>query len=241
MPSVTVAEWLLSRFTSRTQAASIVGDIVESGGNKSGFHFWSSFIPVLCSMALRGCIAYAAALGLGLFSHDFLHNLVFTANAAHQPPHGWKFLFDFVCLVSVLLSFAVPYLAIRFGLHDAFTQEVVFGWGLTCVFSVYWWIPAVSVVCIVLTAGGLVSSIISANRRRTMLAFVVALGISSAVAAFFGQNLTEWFARSPQPLLRQLAFIVYTVGWVIQPAIYSCVRGIFATLKVPRNVQQTAI
>ena len=241
MPNVTAAEWILSRFTSRTQAASIVGDIVESGGNRGDLHFWSSFFPVLCSMALRGCIAYAAALGLGLFSHDFLNNLVFTTNAAHQPPHGWKFLFDFVCLVSILLSFAVPYLAIRFGLNDAFTQQVVLGWGLACVFSVYWWIPAVSVVCIVLTAADLVSSIISANRRRTVLAFVVALGFSSAVTAFFSQYLTEWFASSPQPLLKQLAFTVYTVGWVIQPAIYSCVRGIFSTPELPCNAQQTAI
>jgi hypothetical protein len=241
MPNVTVAEWLLSRFMSRTQAASIVGDIVESGGNKGDLHFWSSFFPVLCSMSLRGCIAYAAALGLGLFSHDFLHSLVFTANAAHQPPHGGKFVLDFVCLVSVLLSFAVPYLAIRFGLNDAFTQQVIFAWGLACVFSVYWWIPAVSVVCIVLTAANVISSIISTNRRRTVLAFFVALGISSAVAAFFGEYLTEWFARSPQPLLKQLAFTIYTLGWVIQPAIYSRVGGIFSTPELPRDVQQAAI
>jgi hypothetical protein len=236
MRSASIAEWILARFTSRTRAASIVGDLLEASDRKGIAWFWLSAVPVLLSLALRACLAFSAAFCFGLFFYELLPGIFFGISQTHRPPHGWTALPDLVCAAGILLSFGMAYAAIRYGLRDPFTLQIVTAWGLACVFSVYWWMPIVQAACPLLGVSMFVHSMISAKRRRALMALVVALGLSFAGAALFSWYLTSKLSQisaMPGPLhmpwmaLKQPAEVAFLLGLLLQPFIYSRVRSIF--------------
>lgn len=47
------AEWMIARFTGRDQAASIVGDLLESPLHRGPLWFWLSFIGIVLSLNRR--------------------------------------------------------------------------------------------------------------------------------------------------------------------------------------------
>src|SRR5262249_28573790 len=103
MRSLALTEWLLARFTSEGRAASIAGDLFEEYWGRGHARFWLSVSGVLLSFVWRRSLAFALALCLGLYSFDFLHNLVSSVQEIYQPAHALRLLLDFVCLASILL------------------------------------------------------------------------------------------------------------------------------------------
>ena len=236
MRSASIAEWILGRFTSRSRAASTVGDLLEASDHKGIVWFWLSAVPVLLSLAWRGCLAFSAAFCFGLFFYELLPGIFFGISETHRPPHGWIALFDLVCAAGILLSFGMAYTTIRYGLKDPFTLQIVTAWGLACVFSIYWWMPIVRAACLLLGVSMFVYSLISAPRRRALMALVVALGLSFAGAALFSWYVTSKLSQisaMPDPLhtpwmtLKQLAEVAFLLGLLIQPFIYSRVHRMF--------------
>jgi hypothetical protein len=179
------------------------------------------------SLVWRRGLAFAVALSLGLGSFDFLHALVYHVQAAHLPSNAWKPLLDFVCLASILLSIGMAYTVIAYGLKDAFTQQVTSVWGLACLLTAYWWVPAVRLAAIVFGAWVLLCAIWFPAHRRALLATIVA--ISSGIAAYliFGWYVMQSLAASDHAVFKELPFFVAIFSLAIQPVIYALVRAMF--------------
>jgi hypothetical protein len=183
MRSGFVAEWILTRFTTRSRAASIVGDLLESRSEKGTLWFWRSVAGIVLAVAWRRPLAFAAAFYLGLCSLGALSMPIYGAHAAHRPPEAWIPVFAILAWTGTLLWMTVPYAVIRFGLRDSFAQiALVFG-GLVTIIIFYWWVPAVLVACLVL-AFSLITTLISVARRWRAL---VALALATAFG--FGGGL----------------------------------------------------
>ncbi len=236
MRSASVAEWVLGRFTSRSRAASTVGDLLEASHHKGIFWFWLSVAAILLSLAWRRFLAFAAALCFGLFSVSALQEFIYGVGAAHRPPHEWIPLFAILNVTGVLLCFGMPYTTIRYGLKDAFTQQILATWSLTSILILYWWIPLVPAACAVLGVLVFACVAMSAPQRRALVAFGMALGLSFACAALLSRYLTSRLYQisaapallhTPRMALKRLALATFFLGWLIQPFIYSRVHQAF--------------
>jgi len=193
MRSEFVAEWILARLTTRSRAASIVGDLLENRSEKGTLWFWRSFAGIVLAVAWRRPFAFVAAFFLGLHALGALQMPIYSMYAAHRPPEAWMPVFWVLISIGILLWMAAPYVAIRFGLRDSFAQlALVFG-GLVTVIIFYWWIPAVLVPCIVLASSLATASMFSAQRRRALLALAVAtaFGFGGGLLAFYLAGLYQ--------------------------------------------------
>jgi hypothetical protein len=180
MRSEFVAEWILARLTTRSRAASIVGDLLENRSEKGTLWFWRSFAGIVLAVAWRRPLAFAAAFFLGLHGLGALQMPIYGMYAAHRPPQEWMPVFAVLSGLGMVLWMAAPYAAIRFGLRDSFAQlALVFG-GLVTIIIFYWWISAVLVPCIVLAFSLATASMFSAQRRRALLALAVATAFGFA-------------------------------------------------------------
>ena len=130
MRSDFVAEWILARFTTRSRAASIVGDLLENRCEKGTLWFWRSFAGIVLAVAWRWPFAFASAFYLGLHALGALQMPIYGVNAAHRPPQEWMLVFDVLPGLGMLLWMAAPYAAIRFGLRDSFRTACLGVWGI---------------------------------------------------------------------------------------------------------------
>lgn len=193
MRSDFVAEWILARFTTRSRAASIVGDLLENRCEKGTLWFWRSFAGIVLAVAWRRPFAFASAFYLGLHALGALQMPIYGVNAAHRPPQEWMLVFDVLSGLGMLQWMAAPYAAIRFGLRDSFAQlALVFG-GLVTIIIFYWWIPAVSAACLVLAFTLITASMFGARQRRALLALAVttAFGFGGGLLTFYLAGLYQ--------------------------------------------------
>lgn len=212
-------------FTTSSRASSIIGDLLEDSSTRR-VPFWLSICAVLLPLACRRLIAFGVALCLGLFAFDFLHNLTYNVHADHLPVHEWKMVLDFTCLSSILLSFGMPYTAIRYGLKNEFTRQTIFTWGLASMVTAYWWVSYATVTCVSLGVCGLLCSVLSADRRRALLASVFALGLGIVMYLVLSWYALRQLAHSSHPVLGRLGFPVFALGLAVQPVIYSRIHAL---------------
>jgi hypothetical protein len=188
MRSEFVAEWILARLTTRSRAASIVGDLLENRSEKRTLWFWRSFAGIVLAVAWRRPLAFVAAFYLGLHSLGALQMPIYGMAATHRPPQEWMPVFAVLLGLGMLLWMAAPYATIRFGLRDSFAQlALVFG-GLVTIIIFYWWIPAVLSACLIL-ALSLITASMFARQRRALLALAV-----TTAFGFVGGLLTLYLA-----------------------------------------------
>lgn len=226
MRNLVVAEWLLSRYTTKVCAVSIIGDLIEDRHESGSIGFWRALFAILWCFVWRRTLAFAVAVVFGLICFDFLHNLMYSVHATHLPSGQSRILLDCICLASILLSFGMAYTAVRYGVKDTFAQQVIALWGLTSILSAYWWMPVVMVAVTILGVSLMLRSFFSEPTRQALLAVVVALSFAVAVywlACFFAQNL----AGSHVPVFNNLAFYVFVLGLALQPTVYSRVHDMF--------------
>jgi hypothetical protein len=180
MRSEFVAEWILARFTTRSRAASIVGDLLENRSEKGNLWFWRSFAGIVLVVAWRRPLAFVAAFYLGLHSIRALSMPIYGVHAAHRPPEAWIPVFAILAWIGTLLWMTVPYAVIRFGLGDSFAQIALVFCGLVTTIILYWWIPAVLATCLVLGFSLITASMFVAQPRRAFVALTVATAFGFA-------------------------------------------------------------
>jgi len=180
MRSEFVAEWILARLTTRSRAASIVGDLLENRSEKGTLWFWRSFAGIVLAVAGRRPFAFVAAFFLGLHALGALSMPIYGVHAAHRPPEMWIPVFAVLAWVGTLLWMTVPYVVIRFGLRDSFAQIALVFCGLVTTIIFYWWIPAVLAACLVLAFSLITASMFVAQPRRALLALAVATAFGFA-------------------------------------------------------------
>jgi len=193
MRSEFAAEWILARFTTRSRAASIVGDLLENRSEKGTLWFWRSFAGIVLAVAWRRPLAFASAFYLGLHSLGALQMPIYGMAAPHRPPQEWMPVFAVLSGLGMLLWMAAPYAAIRFGFRDSFAQvALVFG-GLVTIIIFYWWIPAVLAACLVLAFSLITTSIFVARRRRALVALAIttAFGFGGGLLTFYLAGLYQ--------------------------------------------------
>ncbi len=173
MHSASIAEWVVSRFTSEKRAASIVGDLLELKPQKGSLWFWLSLARVVIALAWRRPLAFAAAFMFGAWACSGLQStesMGLNAMLSHQFP--WMNLF---WTFFYMLWFVMVYTAIRYGLRDRVAQLAIALTVLTTALVYCWRQPAVLVPCIALSVCVVVASIwIRERRRAAQVLFVVA-------------------------------------------------------------------
>lgn len=170
------AEWTIARFVDRRRAASIVGDLLETGAQTGTFGFWLSVTRIVFSFIWRPAVAFVAAYVFGLIGRRVTIAALIHAGSREPLP-------SVVWLFGNVLWMAVSYAAIRYGLRDKFAQLALGLCGLVTIIMFYRWTLAVAFACIALALTILVASVRSAQRNRTWAA------LTTAVVFGFGGSL----------------------------------------------------
>jgi hypothetical protein len=122
MRSVTVAEWIVSRFTTAQEAAAIIGDLEELRPRKGVLWFWASLAGFLFFLCWRRFLALLAAFWL---SDHFFQVAVLGTKSQHHPQESWVLPLLALTAVGYFLWMTGIYAAIRYGLRDKTTQVIV--------------------------------------------------------------------------------------------------------------------
>jgi hypothetical protein len=172
------AEWLIARFNSRTRAASIVGDLLETATLRGTLWFWQSVAGVVFSLIWRRTLAFLAAFYLGLHALGWLQ-----IDGAHAMPAAF----------GTLLWIAAPYAAIRYGFRDKFVQLALGLCSLSTIYALYWRIPIAADVCVALALTILIASVRSAQRTKALIALAAALlfGSAGALVSMFLEGIWQ--------------------------------------------------
>jgi hypothetical protein len=191
MHSASIAEWIVTRFTSEKRAASIVGDLLELKPQKGPWWFWLSAAGIVFALVWRRPLAFITAFYAGAWAIGGFQTAIAGVHAQHRPPEfPWMHVFTVLSAAGTILLFLLVYAAIRYGFRDRVTQIALALTGLATALIYYWWQPAVLVACAALSIGVVVVSILSSERRRAALVLLVVV-----VAGFGGGLLAMYLAR----------------------------------------------
>ncbi len=184
MRSHAVAEWIVGRFTSRNQAASIIGDLVELKPQKGRLWFWLSFCGFILSLTWRRPIAFVAAV-LATFvwawGYSSLVMPIWRSHAYKLPDHPWMFASDVLGTIGTVLLTVLMYSAIRYSFRDGLTRLALVLTPIVAAAVIYcWWQSVVLAVSIVV--GILVAAAYIANKQRirVVLALTIVIVVGSA-------------------------------------------------------------
>lgn len=192
MRSAICAEWIIARFTDRSRAVGIVGDLLEAPTQREGFWFWLSVAGIVLSLIWRRAIAFIAAFYVGLAWRMFATRAFYYAGYPGPRLHPWspwEPLFS-VIWFGAALSMVSSYAAIRYGLHDKFVQLALGFCGLITIVIICWRKPVVTTAIILLTLAILAASVRFAKWSRALAALTPALVLS------FGGGLLAFSLRA---------------------------------------------
>ena len=229
-------ESILALFAGRDRAAAIMGDLAEMAETRGRLWFVTAYVRTLVSLGWRTPVAFL----IGMASMRFLFRTLILLLLIHRTGHlrdaslgdelstHTRIVF-YNCLINAarFLIFALPFVAVRFGLRNRLTQ-------LTCallliavpVYSLRPWVMDLSGILMV-TA--IVSALIVPQWRRPMI--VLAATCATAMAAIvtcvfilvgiFHQKIVTVSASkmsSYEALVFALAAIVcvYMHQWLLQ-------------------------
>lgn len=180
MRNAVFAEWMLARFTDKSRAVAIIGDLQEAALQKGSGWFWRSFAGVLVACAWRPVGGYLAAVfGTGLLYVGVLSAANFFAPMRHgsetlQQIMGTKFpsVTDMLMPVALFASF-------RFGFRDMLTR-IAMGYVVLCALTwCFCWQATVPHVLLIVAAIGVVAALFSASARRA----IAAVGLLTLIRA----------------------------------------------------------
>ena len=234
MPNAFWPEWIIARFTDRSRAAAIVGDLFEGAAEQGTLWFWLSVTGILLSLSWRSLIGSVTRF-FGLYFVHALPMPLYSVHAVHRPPELWVPFFGLLGALCMVLWVAAPYAAVRYGFRDSFAQLALMLCALVTTVIFYWWIPAVDVTCLAVALSILFCSGLFAERRRAFLALAVALALGlggvrfiwelSLVSATLSSRIRDslpLFAVAPQTTacgwMHRLLFQPNQQGSGIEPA-----------------------
>jgi len=186
----TPTEWLLARIAGRERAAAIMGDLEELAATRSRLWFWTAYARTLVTLGWRTPVAFVVAM----VSMRFLFRTIILLLMIHRTSHLRDVSLSDVlsthtrivlynCLITAarFLSFALPFVVVRFGLRNRLTQ-------LTCALlliamPVYTLRPLVMDLSGILMVTAIVAALLIPLWRRPMI--VLAATSITAVASSF--------------------------------------------------------
>jgi hypothetical protein len=164
MHSAAITEWIVARFTSKTRAASIVGDLLELEPQNGRWWFWLSLAGVLLSLAWRRLVALLAALCAYATALSGTFFMAMLRRPVHPfPSYPWRNAWAVLFIAGSFLWFIFVYAAIRGGVRDRVAQAALALATLITAMVYCWWQPTVLVVCAVLSICLLAASVASRN------------------------------------------------------------------------------
>ncbi|HEY2038708.1 MAG TPA: hypothetical protein VGG95_03535 [Edaphobacter sp.] len=185
MRSASIAEWIVSRFTSAQEAAAVIGDLEEQRPQKGVLWFWASLTGFLFLLCWRRLLALLAAFYL---SSKFFPVAILSTKSHHHPRESWVLPLLALTAVVYFLWMACIYAAIRYGLRDKMTQQSLLWCGIVTATFVSWDHPAV--VYLTFALGGLqiiLSMAKPAGRRQFLMAaefLVVATTVGTGLVSY---------------------------------------------------------
>ena len=126
-----IAEWLLARLTDPTRAAAILGDLTEMAAIRGRLWFWTAYARTLISLGWRTPVAFLSAIASVrlMFSAVFpwlanhiTRNMMDAGLFGENNPHFRMAFWNLVILTTQCLCFALPFIAVRFGMRSRLTQ-----------------------------------------------------------------------------------------------------------------------
>lgn len=228
MPNAAWAEWIIARLTDRTRAATIVGDLLESGGEERPVWFWWSATGVVLSLVWRSLAGLAAAyFCLSAISHAWfleqcpqgrgsrfaMGNFCPSSALVHDPPQIWMSLFGPLCIVAA-------YAVARYGVRDRFAQLALALCAPSIVVGFYWWVPAVVFSYAVLVLSIISLSTAFVHSRKALLVLAAAL-VCGYAAIQFAPYLADRYLQLASPSVTRSVIVHGSVPflWVAAPAI----------------------
>jgi hypothetical protein len=184
MRSIAVAEWIVGRFTNKSRAASILGDLEELKPQKGRLWFWLSLVGIVFSLTWRRPIAFVAAvLATFVWGWGYLSLVmpIWRSHAYKLPDHPWMFASHVLGTIGTVLLTVLMYSAIRYSFRDGLTRLALVLIPIVGAAAIYcWWQSAVLAVSIVV--GILVAAVYMANKQRIreVLALTIVLVVGSA-------------------------------------------------------------
>jgi hypothetical protein len=171
------AELLLARFTTKANAAAVMGDLEEARCDKGEVWFWRSFFSVLLSSGWRSMGGYLVAAIAGGILVAYLQSAFFSSLTLHDWTATQRAWGSSISLLSGLTAMIAVYCSIRFGAKDA-VSRLALGYALVgAIASTFWWRnEAVFVAMGIAVAIAMLSLLTQAGRRGFgFLATVTAL------------------------------------------------------------------
>jgi hypothetical protein len=217
MGSVSIAEWMLRRVTTRDRAASIMGDLVEAKSQQGPIQFWLSIAGVLFSTAWSWPLAYLAAFYGANWTFSGLQMSAFGMpfDSPHRASLTWQPALNVLLGIGTILSMTGIYTTIRYGLRDRMAQVALASAGIASLIVCYWWQPYVLIVCIGLSLAGIFISLRNLELRRAVLPTLVTLvaGFASVFLMMYLESLYQnWIIPGPAGDREMRAHP--SVGWV---------------------------
>lgn len=177
MPSASIAEWIVGRFTSKKRATSVVGDLVELQPQKGLLWFWASLARIVVSLSWRRILGFVAAYFFvaacylrgwgfgGKYGPDRPPEHLWRPTIALLSLFGtlWTPLISVLSFVGIFLWMTLIYAAIRYGTQDRVTQLSLASTGLITAVVFYWWQPVILYVCLCLSLCVAAVSILKTN------------------------------------------------------------------------------
>lgn len=214
MPRVELSERLLSIFTTRERAASIVGDFLEADSRPIAY--WRAVLRTVIGLSWRLELGIAFAVAIELFLFLAVNR---SATAAHPmgPPAS------FFALFMAPLAMAAAFSAIRFGPTELLTR-------LSSALAIFAaagfflrWAPLVTPACgCMIAALVVVSSFMLQARKALRRIFAASIaGVSSTL-------MMQWVVSSMMPSCRggcniNIPFFSWLglawMGWLMIPAV----------------------
>jgi hypothetical protein len=218
MRSVSIAEWMLRRVTTKDRAASIIGDLIEVKSQRGALRFWLSIAGVLFAIAWNWPLAFLAAfyganwafyrLQLSAFGMPF--------DSPHRASITWEPALNLLLCLSTVLWMIAMYATTRYGLRDRMAQLALASASITSLIVCYWWQPLVLTACITLSFIGIFLTLRTAAGRRLTLAtmITVAAGFASgSLMLFLGAIYQHWVIPGPTGDRELRAHP--SVGWLV--------------------------
>jgi hypothetical protein len=201
MRSAAIGEWIIARLTSRKQAASMVGDLVELEPQKGMWWFRLSLARVVVALVWRRPVALIAASYAGLWAFSGFEVAIWGVHAQHRPPeHPWIHVLGVLAGTGMITWTAAMYTAIRYGLRDRVAQFALVLAGLVTAVIYCWWQPAILATCIALSICMLWASIGNSERRRAAMVLLTALAAGNAglvLATYLAGQYQHWVHPGP--------------------------------------------
>jgi hypothetical protein len=206
-----LAEWILGRFATCSNASAVLGDLEEARAAKGAMWFWRSFFSVLLSCAWRQLGGYMlSALGGGILL-CYLQAAFFSSMSLHDWTAAQRAWGSSVALLSGLTGVVALYCFVRFGPKDILTKMAAVYTLLGAVACSLWWVSGVALAALVIAvAVGTVSLFTHMGRRGfAVLAAISALHLLIWPIALMLSMTVAKFLLHSEAAITALLFLAY--------------------------------